>query len=141
MPFTAKGEHLHQTKEAFNQMILNTEDESGYPLITATRKNVRVEISWECPEGKMGDYDPTNPDDEPLLRFDVLRKEKGSNWKACDDASYCTNLRAYEYRGLLQQAAEIILNEVFERASAGESIKKICERLSHISIKKNKVVI
>ena len=53
-----------------------------------------VEVSF-CflNEGWEGDYDPTDPDDVPLLRFDVSKWDKNCNeWSAVEDASYCTQL-------------------------------------------------
>lgn len=138
MPFDAVGDKVHQSKDDFRRMLMQEDVESDCPIISATRNNVRVEITWDCAEGINGDYRPEDPDDEPLLRFDVMR-DSGAGWEQVDDASYCTNLRAYDDRGLLQKAADLILNEVYERASIGQSIKKLCERLSHISIDKGAV--
>jgi hypothetical protein len=103
-----------------------------------------IRVSWvELGEGLCEDYNPDDPNDVELLRFDVDWLESSSeplvmggekNWVAIDDASYCTQvpvLATPEERGKL---LEIIMDWVYEPASQGYSIKKICERLSWISL-------
>lgn len=88
-----------------------------------------VGVGWTyLNEGYDGDYDPNDPDDKPLLRFDV--------W--CDDfevldASYCTHVPATTDRATLQRMLSHIMNAVFENVHQGKGVKKICERLSWIN--------
>jgi len=43
------------------------------------KPDVRVELEW-IGEGYEGDYDPEDPEDVPLLRFTVYRRE-GDWWE------------------------------------------------------------
>lgn len=90
-------------------------------------------------EGWHGDYDPEDPTDSPLLRFDVQTSDP--EWVRCDDASidagwywvdsYCTQVRANVVTG---EQAETLLRSIVGRLN-GEtgSVKKILEELSWIS--------
>jgi hypothetical protein len=50
----------------------------------------RVKVEWsELGEGSDGDFDPSDPDDVELLRFDFYALVRGE-WVAVADASYCT---------------------------------------------------
>lgn len=52
----------------------------------------RVRVEWtELGEGIDGDYNPEDPDDIELLRFDVSLKV-GGRWTFPDNASYCTQV-------------------------------------------------
>jgi len=93
-----------------------------------TRGN-RVVEWWNCNEGWSGDYNPEDPDDTNLLRFDVMELDGNGNREHLDDASYCTRMPADTPEKNLRRAAETIMNETYGRSN----IKKICERLSWIS--------
>lgn len=97
-----------------------------------TRDNVKVEWT-ELGEGIDGDYNPDNPDDIELLRFDMSRKV-GDDWEAIDDASYCTQVPVSATAEQRAKGLQMIMDEVYEWASQGYSIKKVCERLSWISL-------
>lgn len=91
-----------------------------------------VRVSWEeLGEGLDGDYDPNDPDDVELLRFDVSVFKDGY-WEAVDDASYCTLMPISAPDILKSSGLRIIMDEVYEPLMAGYSIKKVCERLSWI---------
>jgi len=66
--------------------------EVSFETIEVRRGNFKAEWEW-IGEGKSGDYDPADKDDEPLLRFScfrhVYRDETGN---LIDDGSYCTQL-------------------------------------------------
>ena len=48
-------------------------------------------LYWEfMDEGYCGDFDPTDEDDAPLLRFTIVLMDDDGNEIALDDASYCT---------------------------------------------------
>lgn len=100
------------------------------PAQIAERNGVRVELSW-IGEGCEGDFDPGDPEDQPLLRFDVSKFEDGS-WEAVDDSSYCTQIPATTEPGQVMKIAERILDEVEDAVRSGNSIKRQCERLSWI---------
>lgn len=53
-----------------------------------------VRADWyNAGEGWNGDYDPDDPDDDNLLRFDIyVRADDG--WEEVEDASYCTRVKA-----------------------------------------------
>lgn len=96
-----------------------------------TDRGVAVDLDDECHEGYDGEYDPTDPEDRPLLRFTVLRLDLAGHAEPVDDASYCTRLVA----GVLSEdeqrrVCDTILAEVGDRVRDGGSIKKLCEWLS-----------
>lgn len=102
----------------------------------------KVQVSLECiGEGYNGDYNEKDPEDARLLRMDVsiLRSVKndyaedgGGTWKSMLDSSYCTNLRADD-KATAEKALRFIMSEVKDSCLSGRSIKRICERLSHLS--------
>lgn len=76
--------------------------------LVVTRKNVRV--TWEdIGEGLSGDYDNTDSDDVPLLRFSCDRKVDG-DWEQIDDGSYCTRCPTNTPRKSLRRFAKEILD-------------------------------
>ena len=52
---------------------------------------VRVDFV-DLNEGYYGEYDPENPSDKKLLRFDVYTRKRKKAWEALDDGSYCTEI-------------------------------------------------
>lgn len=91
---------------------------------TLERGNRMAELSF-IGEGYNGEYDPSDPDDVPLLRFDLYEMIDGA-WEALDDCSYCTALPATVSEYVVGQALDHILN-----ATEGvERPKKVCESLS-----------
>ena len=98
-------------------------------MIIVSKENVSVELE-HIGEGFNGDYDETDPDDKPLLRFTVLLDDS-----QIDDASYCTALSDDISDDDKKKVASYILDMVYDDAIRGYSIKKICERLSWVSIK------
>ena len=42
-------------------------------------------------EGYNGDYDPSDPEDTPLLRFTVMAIREAA-WECVEDGSYCTRI-------------------------------------------------
>ena len=97
----------------------------------AEDQGVVVEINF-IGEGEGGDYNIDDPDDRPLLRFDVSRRLDDGTLEAVADASYCTMLRADARDVLVKEAAQFILREVRDAVIGGSSIKKTCERLSWV---------
>jgi len=99
--------------------------------MTYTRDNYKVE--WvDIGEGWCGDYDPTDPDDTPLLRFDVYRLVqtlRGEEWEPMDDASYCTAMPVHTDTMTLHRGLEAIMEAVYGK----DSVKRVCEELSWMS--------
>lgn len=95
-----------------------------------------VKVVWEAiGEGVSGEYDPDDPNDVELLRFTVYHKTSPYfDWTEVDDASYCTQVPVNTPSETLTVLLARIFNEVYDYVQAGESIKKICERLSWIAV-------
>lgn len=92
-----------------------------------------VKVSWsECGEGYNGDYNPEDPDDVELLRFDVYRWD-GIDWEPVDNASYCTGVPVNTPTERQTELLRVILDDVADDVRAGISIKKKCEHLSWIT--------
>lgn len=98
-----------------------------------------LRVDWyNADEGICGDYDPDDPEDVNLLRFDVYIKgnEDGSKeWLEVTDASYCTNMPATASEDVLEKALRYIFNRYREVISGPThpSVKKLGEALSHIA--------
>ena len=103
----------------------------SYELIV---NDVRVTLE-DIGEGIFGEYDENDPNDRPLLRFDVYKRcENPSDitgeWEAIDDGSYCTNIHAESSWNEIAQYLFTIMNEVYFYIQNDYSIKKVCEKLS-----------
>ena len=92
------------------------------------RGPVRVSMI-DLGEGYNGDYDPDDPDDAPLWRFDVYVKDGGS-WEPLDDCSYCTRLPTTAPKAQVEAVLRTILEAVYEPVSRGDGAKHLCSRLS-----------
>jgi len=98
-------------------------------------------VDWvDLGEGLSGDYDPSDPNDVAMLRFDVLElqqvhepthadEDEAHEWVAMDDASYCTQMPADTSDKILRRGATMLMNATYGK----DNIKKICEELSWIS--------
>jgi hypothetical protein len=95
------------------------------------RENFLFEFE-DIGEGWEGDYDPSDPEDTPLLRF-YLRWKKDGEWQDVPDCSYCTRLPTSTSPEVLEKIANEALDRVEEAARQGESLKRLCERLSWMS--------
>ncbi len=118
---------------------------------------VRVDLEWEG-EGIDGDYDGTDPDDVPLLRYGVSRKftkecqdDKfyyltgedfhGRELGECvgvEDSSYCTQLPINAPREQLIEAAQFILSYVESGVRDLHHEKRMYETLSWICLQDGK---
>jgi hypothetical protein len=84
-------------------------------------------VTWEwIGEGNEGDYNPDDPDDEPLLRFSCSKYTGDGEWEGMEDASYCTALPITTPRRYLAIAASIVL----EAIDTNSSYKRELEHLS-----------
>ena len=94
------------------------------------KDNVKVSLHTDTNEGWNGDYNPDDPDDDLLYRFDV-DVLINNVWEPVDDASYCTALKASSV--YTDKALSYLMSEIYPAINSGASIKKLCERLSWIS--------
>jgi hypothetical protein len=101
-------------------------NESKLPSII--RGNVRID--WvNLGEGFDGDYDPENPDDVNLLRFDAYRFD-GNDWVEVEDSSYCTQVPANTNHATLRRILSSFMDYIYDDiVSVGKSKRK-CEQLS-----------
>jgi len=100
-----------------------------------TRGIVRVEWS-DLGEGQSGEFNANDKDDAALLRFDVSYKTK-QGWEACEDASYCTQFPAEATSEQKREGLKLLMDELYDSVLQypDSSVKKLCERLSWISLK------
>ena len=104
---------------------------SDYQTLELVKGNVKVEWNY-IGEGFDGDYNPQNPKDMKLLRFDVYRKESEDEWEIVDDASYCTFFPVNASIDAQMKGLLLIMDNVGEKVENGDSIKKVCEQLSNL---------
>ena len=99
-----------------------------YQLPVITRGVVKIE--WvNLGEGYDGDYDPENPDDVNLLRFDVSKKVNGK-WTEVEDGSYCTQVPSRTNHDTLRRILTSFMNEIYDDVISVGKAKRACERLS-----------
>lgn len=96
--------------------------------VVASCEDVDVVLE-DLGEGRNGEYDESDPEDVPLLRFTVFK-----DGEQVEDASYCTTIPTSASRAEQFQIAFNILSQVYEDVQAGNSVKKLCESLSHINL-------
>ena len=94
----------------------------------------KVIIAWvELGEGWGGDYNPDDPDDEELLRFDAYIEDH--EWE--DDYptySYCTEFPVSATPEQRQAGLEYLMSHLYEPMSKGEWCRSDAERLSWICL-------
>ena len=88
---------------------------------------------YNAGEGLCGGYNPNDPEDMNLLRFDIYQRgNKREDWQAVEDASYCTRVPATADMEYL----EVTLKTIFLRYEDAlrddpyASVKKLGEELS-----------
>ena len=106
-------------------------------------RNDKLRVDWtNLGEGVSGDYNPEDPEDINLLRFDIYAKRDNSDWEEVDDASYCTNVPADTDPDELERLLRVIFdryNDVIDDyINNGTSVKKLGEELSWIAPNENK---
>lgn len=89
----------------------------------------KYKVEWvNLGEGKDGDYDPNDPDDVALLRFDV-----SFDGELMQDGSYCTLLPVDTPENILRKGLERIMDTINEECrSDGSCSTKVFEELSWI---------
>jgi hypothetical protein len=102
-----------------------------HKLPTIIRGNVRID--WvNLHEGFDGDYDPENPDDVNLLRFDVYRHD-GHDWVEVEDGSYCTQIPANTNHATLRRILRSFMDYIYDDVVSVGKAKRKCEQLSWTS--------
>ncbi len=99
------------------------------------REKGSVRVTWSClGEGYNGEYDPTNPEDELLLRFELLLKdETGGEWKSAESRRTCfadnAPIQAKE------AALDILLNRFYDAYAnhPAYDLSALADELSYIS--------
>lgn len=91
----------------------------------------KFKVEWvNLGEGKDGDYDPSDPDDVALLRFDV-----SLNGELVSDGSYCTLMPVDTSEHILRKGLERIMDTINDKCGNGDCCDgygKIFEELSWI---------
>ena len=107
-------------------------------VLRAEDEKIQVVFS-NIGEGYCGDYNPEDPDDAELIRFDVYAKGiegfDEDKWEAVEDASYCTTIRVDTPITELIEKIKIVFNEyrnVYDHIIQGGSVKKLGESLSWV---------
>jgi len=119
---------------------------------------VMVDLEW-IGEGNCGEYNPEDPEDQPLIRYSLYRKfhmnqdpdeianvcdvdvyEEGE-WMAVEDGSYCTQLVATAPKEQLEAAAKFILEQVEDELRDFQREKRLYERLSWIKLEDGEPVV
>ena len=126
-----EDDHLRTLSQVLYSEHLSLELEKGMrgETVAFDDGEVQVILHTETSEGLHGDYDPEDPHDELLYRFDVNRKE-GDTWVPVDNGSYCTAIRENASEQALIGYLHLIHDQVKDKVKGGISIKKVCERLS-----------
>lgn len=99
-----------------------------YELPAIIRENVRID--WvNLNEGRNGDFNPQDENDENLLRFDVSRLEDGQ-WRQVENGSYCTQVSACTPPHKLYEHLVNFLDTIYNDVSTHGEAKQLCENLS-----------
>ena len=93
-----------------------------------------VKVIWEnIGEGRCGDYNEADEEDENFLRFRAFVKQD-NDWEEVDDSSHCTYVAADTDTNTLNKLLNILLAEFYNilHDNPEASVKKLSERLSWI---------
>jgi hypothetical protein len=111
--------------------------EIDFEEIEVHNKKFSITLSY-IGEGTDGDYDSENPEDVPLLRYDVCEKVDGE-WELLHNGSACCQLSTTEKRSDLKKAAKEMLNIVTKVDS--KHLNSVVQLISWICLEKGKVII
>lgn len=92
--------------------------------------NVKITFV-ELGEGYNGEYNPNDPNDAELERFDIYLFEEGEWWMVVGD-SYCTALEVCASDEIKQRALTYLMDTLYEPVLRGD-YKRLAEELSWIS--------
>lgn len=133
-----ESKHIKENK-------MSTDDMYNGPIFVA-KEGYQVEVDW-AEEGWDGDYDPADPQDEPLLRFWVSvndtvistgdfdyeiedNEPDEQGYYAVRDSSYCTAVPAN--KDLAEQLANYLCTQIVGITN-GADLRQECEMLSWTS--------
>lgn len=89
---------------------------------------------WYADEGYEGYYQSEDPDDVPLLRFDIATwNNEDKQWVCLEDASYCTLMPIDTPRGILMLGLKALMSEFYSSALEGSVNRRLCEQYSWMS--------
>lgn len=109
--------------------MLDSEEE----ILKVIQGEFKVTWDW-IGEGYHGDYDPSDPEDEALLRFYCYRKNNGQ-WEEIDFTSYCTRVS----RTTPPETLKVLSKPIFsaleknlkpEQYTASRTLERELEKLS-----------
>jgi len=106
-------------------------NDDGENIATLEYTNIRVEFN-NIGEGYHGDFNPNDPDDCLLLRFDIS-KRSDTGWEPVEDASRCTQLPVGAAPEIIFKRALEAHDAVHDALMAGDGIRTICDKLSWMS--------
>jgi hypothetical protein len=96
-----------------------------------------IKIEWiDLGEGWDGEWDPNDPEDQALLRFNASRRIASADgaelWDDIPGASYCTRVPADTPEDVQTRLLEFLMEKIYEPILQGQYIKKLCRELSWI---------
>lgn len=116
-------------------MLTEIEDDVSFVDIELTQEPFKVVLEY-IGEGISGDYNPSNEEDVPLLRFSCFVKNLcddtnniNPDWQEISDASYCTQLSVNTPRHILFNAVGVILENLVDSYDSGR-VKRVVESMS-----------
>ena len=84
-------------------------------------------------EGYNGDYNPSDPDDEELLRFYMYQWDD-DRWEEVEDSSCCTTIPLMADQAIIEHSLEAIFDRFADALDDPyASVKRLAEELSWIS--------
>lgn len=107
----------------------------NHPNKELVRERGHVRVAWVClGEGYNGDYDPKNPEDELLLRFDVAVKSDDTGTFTTVE-SRCTCFAAKASEKDKEAALDVLLDRFYHAYTADprHCLGPLADELSYIS--------
>lgn len=106
-------------------------------LAPPTFKREIIKVEWEhIGEGWSGDYNPDDPNDEPLLRFTVYIRGVWPEfeWEQLEDASYCTQMPVGTTYDVLEWYSDWIFNAIGVPRLPNPGYRKVLEQYTHFTV-------
>lgn len=95
---------------------------------SVTRGDVRIVWS-RLGEGYNGDYNPNDPQDQELLRFDLWVKYEG-RWEMAEGGSYCTLVPVTATPAQRFDLLLVLMDKLYDAVVKGEYYRDIADRMS-----------
>lgn len=109
--------------------------EHVYPSAECREGNIVIRVSFSyIGEGYNGDYDSTDPEDAPLLRFDVEQMSFATEeWQYLE--SRCTCIPVDSSDDHVREMAEKMAREIvdFMVDHPNDSISHLCDKFTYLS--------